>query len=334
MKYQELIERYIYAVTRRMPGNARRDVAKELESIISDMLDERCEGRAPTEQDVRIILSQLGTPNELYAKYDPNANKYLIGPEYFSKYIFVLKIVGISVLGAIALAMGIVSIINNTPFVLSFLQMLSCSVAGLFIGFAIVTIVFVVFEWRHIKLDDFSSDDTIDNLPPVPKHGEGEKKPSVGEAVVGIIMSVLFTLFLLTCTDYIAIYFTDGTPPIPIFNSAAIRGAWVILLGMMLLSVARELISIVERGYTPRLFAVTLVTEVLSVGLAILFFLPNNLLAPELLSRLDSVFTGAASFMNYFFADLGYIILGIIIVCTVIDIISLTVKTVKAKVGQ
>lgn len=169
MKYQELIERYIYAVTRRMQGNARRDVAKELESIISDMLDERCQGSAPTEQDVRIILAQLGTPNELYAKYDSNANKYLIGPEYFSKYAFVLKIVGISVLGAIALAMGIVSVINNTPFILSFLQLVAASTVGLFMGFAVVTLVFAVFEWRHIKLDDFSSDDTIDNLPPVPK---------------------------------------------------------------------------------------------------------------------------------------------------------------------
>ena len=41
MQSQELIERYIYAVTRHIRKEEREDIAKELRSIIADMLEER-----------------------------------------------------------------------------------------------------------------------------------------------------------------------------------------------------------------------------------------------------------------------------------------------------
>ena len=66
---QELTGRYIYAVTRRLPKKQRGDVAKELESIISDMLEERCGPITPTEHDLRVVLTELGTPSELARKY-------------------------------------------------------------------------------------------------------------------------------------------------------------------------------------------------------------------------------------------------------------------------
>ena len=42
MENRELIERYIYAVTRHMPSDMKKDVADELTSIIQDMLEEKC----------------------------------------------------------------------------------------------------------------------------------------------------------------------------------------------------------------------------------------------------------------------------------------------------
>lgn len=45
-----LIERYICAVTKRLSNSLKEDVAMELNSLIEDMLSERCGEVAPSEK--------------------------------------------------------------------------------------------------------------------------------------------------------------------------------------------------------------------------------------------------------------------------------------------
>ena len=89
----DLIERYIYAVTKRLPKKMQDDVSQELKTLIDDMLMERCGDITPEEKDIKIVLTELGTPNELYEKYNPQTDKCLIGSPYYSTYKYVLKIV-------------------------------------------------------------------------------------------------------------------------------------------------------------------------------------------------------------------------------------------------
>ena len=87
MGKNDLIERYIYAVTKHMKTAMQKDVAKELETIIQDMLEERCEDVIPTEHDVKVILTELGTPAELASKYKGETQDCLIGQPYYSLYV-------------------------------------------------------------------------------------------------------------------------------------------------------------------------------------------------------------------------------------------------------
>ena len=89
----DLIERYLYAVTKRMNPKIREDVKNELSCLIEDMLMERCGDVVPTEKDIRVVLTELGTPQELYIKYSGDGDKCLIGQPYYSTYLFVMKIV-------------------------------------------------------------------------------------------------------------------------------------------------------------------------------------------------------------------------------------------------
>ena len=50
---EDLLERYLYAVTRRLPGKQREDVAQELRGLVDDMLSDRCGDITPTEKDLR-----------------------------------------------------------------------------------------------------------------------------------------------------------------------------------------------------------------------------------------------------------------------------------------
>ena len=93
MVKNDLIDRYIYAVTKHMKSAMKKDVAAELETIIQDMLEERCEDVTPTERDIKVVLTELGTPNELASKYKGETQDCLIGQPYYSLYVYVLKIV-------------------------------------------------------------------------------------------------------------------------------------------------------------------------------------------------------------------------------------------------
>jgi hypothetical protein len=85
----ELIERYIYAVTKRLPETQREDVAKELRGNIEDMLSDN-----PSQHEVEGVLIELGEPSKLATEYR-GKKRYLVGPEYFDQYVSVLKIVAI-----------------------------------------------------------------------------------------------------------------------------------------------------------------------------------------------------------------------------------------------
>ncbi len=65
MKKMEIVERYVYDVTRRLPEAQRKDIELELRGLIEDMLDEYVQDRDVTESDVEEVLFELGHPRSL-----------------------------------------------------------------------------------------------------------------------------------------------------------------------------------------------------------------------------------------------------------------------------
>lgn len=93
----DLIERYVKAVSRRLPEKRRADVEAELRSAIMDVADGR---GATTEDEVAAVLREFGDPATVAAGYDPSG-QYLIGPELYPSY---LRILGQGVAIAVAIA--------------------------------------------------------------------------------------------------------------------------------------------------------------------------------------------------------------------------------------
>lgn len=89
----DLIKRYIYAVASHLPTKAQTEVEQELENMISELLDARCGDAEPTDEDVRVILNDLGAPEELSVKYSGEENKALISGIYFMWFKKIIKIV-------------------------------------------------------------------------------------------------------------------------------------------------------------------------------------------------------------------------------------------------
>ena len=82
-----LIETYVYEVTRRLPEKTRDDIALELTSTIEDMLQ-----GSSTEQEVKEVLSKLGDPSQLAASYR-DTPMHLVGPKVYDAYIWTMKMI-------------------------------------------------------------------------------------------------------------------------------------------------------------------------------------------------------------------------------------------------
>lgn len=158
----DLIERYIYAVTKKLPLKIRQDVSIELNSLIYDMLDERCGDISPSEKDIRVVLTELGTPSELAEQYNPDKDKCLIGSPYYSQYVFVLKIVLICAAGGMLLAKLMNCILDgNMHPVYAVFDIIFSIVFSVIIAFAIVTFIFAVLYHKKINV----LNESLDSLP-------------------------------------------------------------------------------------------------------------------------------------------------------------------------
>lgn len=230
MNEQEMIERYIYEVTRRIPQENREEIHLELQTLIEDMR---------TEENITIeeVLQKLGNPAEL-AKSFRDDNNYLIGPEYYDNYIWVIKIaligIGISaVVSAIAQGIagteGIMDAVNWANFLANFLtnffaELFSTAITGAFSMIGIVTIIFAVLEYQKVKVSIKPETNwtvgelnkntasvktwTPNSLPPVP---DKRAVISRGDSVFSIIVITVLAALLLFAPQLFGAFRYDGS---------------------------------------------------------------------------------------------------------------------------
>lgn len=317
----DLIERYVYAVTKRLGRKQREDVARELRGLIDDMLMERCGEVLPTEKDIRVVLTELGTPQELYTQYDEDGDKCLIGQPYYSTYKFVMKVVLASVAVGSTVASVILQILEPQTWYMALGKWLNLLWNGCFSGFSIVTLLFAFFQRRGVRLSDpFSFDD----LPPVPKRTQ---ETSRWESVAGIVICVVFTvLFLFTPQVFC---FIDEGRVISLFDMDALKKSWFIILGFAACGIIREAVQLLEGQYNKKVMVTAWVTNAVSALFAWWWLLGAEVMNPSFLSSLRAVFEEEGGIVLQMFANFDVFFLGCILFALVLDTIDVTVKSLR-----
>ena len=323
MENRELIERYIYAVTKHMPSDMKKDVADELTSIIQDMLEEKCGEVIPTEQDIKVVLTQLGTPAQLSAKYDNDADNCLIGAPYFITYKYVLKLVFLCVVFGMAIAQIIDVVTNNRSLFYFFTNIFSSIFGGLLFAFAFVTLLFAFFYHKGIEMNTLY--DSIDNLPPVPKQSRIIPKR---EAVGGIIMSSVFVIIFLVCPQIFCAVITETGTTIPLFNVEYLRNTWYIIILFALAGIGRDSVKLMEGRYSRRLMITTIIADILSGGLSIVWLGNPAIANPEFTSYIVGLFKDD-TFIGNLFGNFHLFFLGIVLFALVLDMTVTIFKTLR-----
>ncbi len=333
----DLIERYIYAATKRLPENTREDVSNEIRTIIDDMLTERCGNTTPTEKDIKIVLTELGTPRELYEQYNPDTDKCLIGSPYYSTYKYVLKIVLICVGAGIAVTSAISSLIGglDSPDFTSagnitaifrnlFVNLFVSAPSALVWSFAFVTILFAVFYHKNVKIDNTGN---LDSLPPVPSKNE---KISKAEPIVGITISIAFMSVFLICPQIFGAWFTELNEWLPIFDISTIRSTWYIIVLFGILGIIRDVVKLIENRHNKKVMTTTIVTNSLTAIITVIWLSCYNLINQNFINTIVKyVNDGDTSAINIF-TNLQFFLIIIILIVLAIDTIETVVKTRKS----
>lgn len=330
---KNIIDRYLYDVSRRLPEYMRADVERELRSNIEDMLTDN-----PSDDEIEKVLLELGSPSKLAVQYNPHP-RYLVSPELFDDYFMVLKIVAITLaalLAALAVfkiifgdvgSISVESVIGTIVTVIT--SFISAAFTGIIQAFFWVTVIFFLVEYfgRKKGIPPWSPK----QLPEVPKNSKVILKPSdtIANAIFTILFSTLFLVGTIRHPQFIA-WYEAGTPRVPLLNEQIVLQFLPLFIFMMAFMLIITVLKLIKGRWS------------VSIALAqVLYSIFNAVIGATFISRPD-VFTEAfvvrfAEKMNVTTATMsGYFRTGVTVIIVLIvlgafgEIVSAISKSAKS----
>ena len=288
----KLIDRYVYAVTERLPEDIREDVSTELHANIEDMLPEN-----PTESHVRQVLEKLGNPIKLAEEYSPN-KRYLIGPGLYDSYFSVLKLV-IGIVTSVFVCITLIKWAFNPPVngeisqmsIQFFVDMLVTIIQGVLQGTLWVTLVFVVLERSGVnegKIPFIKKKWSLDDLPTIPV--SSKRKISRVETVFSMFFTVFFTAIFYFQPHLIAIYIKGDngiTQITPLFMIERLHSYIIIIFILAIIQLCISVWKFISMHWSiPLAIANAVLNTVLCIFLIVILS-DNSLFNHEFLSKIS-----------------------------------------------
>ncbi|MDX8044518.1 hypothetical protein SH601_00835 [Gracilibacillus sp. S3-1-1] len=284
----EMIDRYIYAVTQKLPLAQRDDIAEELRGLIEDMLEERVQEKEITNHDIEAVLTELGDPRKLAHKYS-GTNNYIIGPELFDSYMLILKIILSVTFVSITLSFVIQSILNPINILDHFIEFIVGIVIALPQVIGWTTLGFGLAEYfGKVKEKDLQSEWKPADLAPIP---DEKKQIKRYEPIIGIIFSLLLLILFVFSQDYLGIWiFDDGfTGIVPFFHDETYHTSLLFLLLIVGLGITKESLKFVYGKWTNRLAIFTTIINALSVATIMVMVSRDTFWNPHFLQELIEI---------------------------------------------
>jgi hypothetical protein len=290
----KLIDRYVYAVTERLPVEIREDVNKELHANIEDMLPENAE-----EDDVKKVLEKLGDPVKLANEYNPT-RKYLIGPDIYDTYISVLKLV-ISIVTIVLVFVTLIEEVVNPSAneelikmsIEIFTNLISTAIQGVVQGFLWVTLVFVIIERTGVnegKIPFIKKKWSIDDLPEVSV--TNKRKISRVETAFSMFFSMLFLIIIYYQPQLIGIYEKNGngiTLSAPLFIVERLQSYIFIIILVAFLGFGIQIWKFIAMKWSVPLAIANTIYNLASCILVLLMISDGSLLNQSVISSLANL---------------------------------------------
>lgn len=275
-----LIDRYVHAVLRAVPGRQRAELEPDIRSLVADTVEAHG-------GDERAALTELGDPTLLAARY-ADGPQHLIGPAVYWEWrrLVTLLLPIAPIVGSVVLAATLVG--GSTVG--------EAIVAGLATGFNValqtvfwVTVVFAAFEHFGRPEGTLRRGWTVDDLPELPN----DDRSILFEAGFSIVFNILLIAGLLWVQLQTPIVL--GGDSFPLFDPA-LWSFWLPwFIGVTVLEIVMLVTVVVRRRWT---WGAAVANAVLAAAFALpaMYLLANDLLFDPALVAEVSERTGGGWF--------------------------------------
>ena len=318
-----MIDRYIYAVTKELPKKLKNEIASELKTLMVDMMDGMDHALSEEEKNHKVV-EELGNPKEL-ANHYRGRERYLIGPNYFDKYFFIMKIVVLSIFIGISVASGLGVVFS----IGTITEMMGGYISTLFSatlqGAAWVTGIFVLLEYNEIYIETGMEEEVWEpsQLPELP-----EKKALISraESVFAIMIATIALTLFSFLPEIIGIYYKVAGELnfIPLFNIDGLYPFKVIIFMVFTTNILIELIKIIKGRWTMKIAIIITVLNVISAVLFINVIYNMNIWNREIMQKLEQ-------YIQIPFERLILLTTAVIIIITALESVSALYKGIRYK---
>ncbi|MFI6234321.1 permease prefix domain 1-containing protein [Micromonospora sp. NPDC050784] len=273
-----LTDRYLAATLRSVPTQRRDEIATELRASIEDMIDDRTGGGADPTVAEREVLTELGNPDELAARY-ADRRLQLIGPTYYLVWLRLLKLLLSFIPALVGTIVAIVKVAEGSGFGAIGPGIVVALQVAVQITFWL-TLTFAIIERSQTTVD--LPGWTVDQLPDAPAH----RGIPLADTVASVIMLVL-TIAYLPFQHYQSwVRDTDGEN-IPLLDPA-LWSFWLpALIVVLAASVVLEIVKYRIAHWTWALFATRALLNLAFAVPLMWLALSDRLLNPALAERLS-----------------------------------------------
>ncbi|HXQ13622.1 MAG TPA: hypothetical protein VN814_03250 [Caulobacteraceae bacterium] len=211
----DLIDRYLDAVRLFLPRDQRDDIAAELRDVLLTRREEReaVLGRPLTRKEDEALLHDYGHPLIVAARYRPA--QYLIGPELYPIYAFVLIIV-LAAIGVAAAITGVVTVsVAGGDIAKGVGAALNVAWTGGFAAVGAVTVIFAILQ-RTGASQRIALDWSIRDLPRITRR---RPRQPWFEHAAGLVFQIVFLFWWVGLIRL-------GAPAIPLHTGGALHFAF------------------------------------------------------------------------------------------------------------
>ncbi|MDG4801620.1 permease prefix domain 1-containing protein [Micromonospora sp. WMMD980] len=309
-----LTDRYVAATLRTVPAPRRAELSEELRASIADMIDDRTAGGQDHAAAEREVLTEMGRPEALAARYSDRTLQ-LIGPRYYLIWWRVLRMLLTWIPALAGTATGLVkATVGGEP----------GGAIGAAISVAIqtavqiafwVTLSFAVLERAQAPLG--LPDWTVDQLP----EETGDRQISQPDCFASI--AFLLGTIAVIVGQHFQRWSTDDGSRLPVLDPA-LWSFWLpALIAVLVATVGLEVAKYRARRWTWPLVAVNALLNLAFAAPVVWLLLTDRLLNPELVDRFAWLRDGGAD-------DVTRIAAVVTLVVAVWDVVDSVVKARRA----
>lgn len=315
-----LIDNYVNAVVRFLKND--EEIRKEVKELIYSMLEDKYDYKEVySEEEVAVVLKELGNPNLLAIKYS-NLPKTIVSEKYTTQFYYILIIVLIIVAIFNVFSVMFATIENPRYFFSTIVEFIIGTLSSGFFAFGVLTFIFILFERNNKQIN-------IDKKfnPLVLKDSQKVKKSKfrykLSDLIINIVITILVIVGLTLFIDEFSAYF-EGERFL-LINMEYWKSIILFVDILLLSSIIRDVILIIFPDKNIKSLTLVFIYEVICSIVSTFIFATTKLLNKEVIDKFVELGIFRGEGFNFSFPQVIMSIIGVyIVVITIIYLVSLS----------